>query len=308
MTVDTFTDVESLGLPVDPDGLLTFDWNDNDGEITSIELDSWEGLSGTAPIGSDLTLVATEDATGEILTTFSIPVSLDGTWSLTQDDVESALRRHLFIAVVGVCERPDLPIFGKHEVFYQNTRPVDQLILHTRNRIIYLVFMKVVLLKSYGMSSSNFLRQAPVENDWMIASAPVASTIEILEFCVGFDLLELACCRSLQYAETVGTVTAGKLYDIRIDGQSIVTPDGVNDYYPFVEQIMRGSVTTGTIIGLSADDYSSGTSTTFIYNVDGEKIGATGVPTMSEMEALFFEEETGALVTTSLERLISMQH
>ena len=58
---------------------------------------------------------------------------------------------------------------------------------------------------------------------------------------------------------------------------------------------MRGSVATGTIIGLSADDYSSGTSTTFIYNVDGEKIGATGVPTMSEMEALFFEEETGAL-------------
>ena len=93
---------------------------------------------------------------------------------------------------------------------------------------------------------------------------------------------------SESYTEQVGTVTAGKLYDIRIDGQSIVTPDGVNDYYPFVEQIVRGSVATGTIIGLSADDYSSGTSTTFIYNVDGERIGATGVPAMSEMEALIF--------------------
>ena len=151
---------------------------------------------------------------------------------------------------------------------------------------------------SYSMTGFKFSETYNSDYDeWMITGAPSASNIVILGSAdLTFGLMEHTITDpDGSYTEQVGTIETGKLYDIRIDGQSIITGDGDSDIYPFVEQLMRASSASGMILGLSSDDYSSGTSTTFIYNVDGDKIGATGVPTLSEMETLFVEVENGTL-------------
>ena len=66
---------------------VTINLNDDDGTLTAAELETWVGLTGTAPAGSELTLISTWDVTGgseEILVT----TDANGTWEITPDDVE----------------------------------------------------------------------------------------------------------------------------------------------------------------------------------------------------------------------------
>ena len=66
---------------------VTINLNDNDGTLTAAELETWVGLTGTAPAGSELTLISTWDVTGgseEILVT----TDANGTWEITPEDVE----------------------------------------------------------------------------------------------------------------------------------------------------------------------------------------------------------------------------
>ena len=70
-----------------PTETVTINLNDNDGTLTAAELETWVGLTGTAPAGSELTLISTWDVTGgseEILVT----TDANGTWEITPDDVE----------------------------------------------------------------------------------------------------------------------------------------------------------------------------------------------------------------------------
>ncbi|MDC1183019.1 hypothetical protein N8144_06920, partial [Planktomarina temperata] len=66
---------------------VTINLNDDDGTLTAAELETWVGLTGTAPAGSELTLISTWDVTGgseEILVT----TDANGTWEITPEDVE----------------------------------------------------------------------------------------------------------------------------------------------------------------------------------------------------------------------------
>ena len=70
-----------------PTETVTINLNDNDGTLTAAELETWVGLTGTAPAGSELTLISTWDVTGgseEILVT----TDANGTWEITPEDVE----------------------------------------------------------------------------------------------------------------------------------------------------------------------------------------------------------------------------
>ena len=70
-----------------PTETVTINLNDNDGTLTAAELETWVGITGTAPAGSELTLISTWDVTGgseEILVT----TDANGTWEITPDDVE----------------------------------------------------------------------------------------------------------------------------------------------------------------------------------------------------------------------------
>ena len=65
---------------------VTINLNDNDGTLTAAELETWVGLTGTAPAGSELTLVATLDVTGGV-DEFIITTAANGDWSFTRDDI-----------------------------------------------------------------------------------------------------------------------------------------------------------------------------------------------------------------------------
>ena len=77
----------TLDLGDPPSETITIDLNDNDGTLTAAELETWVGITGTAPAGSELTLISTWDVTGgseEIL----ITTAANGTWEITPEDVE----------------------------------------------------------------------------------------------------------------------------------------------------------------------------------------------------------------------------
>jgi hypothetical protein len=65
---------------------VTINLNDDDGTLTAAELEAWVGLTGTAPAGSELTLVATLDVTGGV-DEFIITTAANGDWSFTRDDI-----------------------------------------------------------------------------------------------------------------------------------------------------------------------------------------------------------------------------
>ena len=152
-------------------------------------------------------------------------------------------------------------------------------------------------VKSYGMSGFKLSEVYDSELDeWVSDGAPSASSVVILgseDLTFGLEL-QTFTDEYGDYTEQVATVLTGKLYDVRIDGTSIVNSEGPTEYYPFLEQLVRASGPTGTLLGIEAEDYDAGKWATYLYHVDGEQIGATGVPTIEEMEALYaeFDAET----------------
>ena len=86
-TVPTGSLFNGKTIEIDTSETITIDLNDNDGTLTAAELETWVGLTGTAPAGSELTLISTWDVTGgseEILVT----TDANGTWEITPEDVE----------------------------------------------------------------------------------------------------------------------------------------------------------------------------------------------------------------------------
>ena len=64
-TVPTGSVFNGKTIAIDTSEVITINLNDNDGTLTAAELETWVGLTGTAPAGSELTLISTWDVTGE---------------------------------------------------------------------------------------------------------------------------------------------------------------------------------------------------------------------------------------------------